>query len=116
MVGLELRLVSGFILTLGIFLVLGINTYRNNRTSFKRVTKSLMPTRYYRAPKRYSTGLSMPKQVRGVIFSGSDEYLKPCYTSRSSFGNTLRESRGHPLGNVLLQETIEVNSRCCLTS
>lgn len=108
MVGLELRLVSGFILTLGIFLVLGIYTYRNNKSQLQTSYKVAHSSEVLLSAEALLNALvDAETGQRGFVISGKAEYLKPYHTSRSSLDKTLRELRGLTSRNELQQEMID---------
>ncbi len=108
MVGLELRLVSGFILTLGIFLVLGIYTYRNNKSQLQTSYKVAYSSEVLLSAEALLNALvDAETGQRGFVISGKAEYLKPYHTSRSSLDKTLRELRGLTSRNELQQEMID---------
>jgi CHASE3 domain sensor protein len=108
MVGLELRLLSGFILTLGIFLVLGIYTYRNNKSQLQTSYKVAHSSEVLLSAEALLNALvDAETGQRGFVISGKAEYLKPYHTSRSSLDKTLRELRGLTSRNELQQEMID---------
>ncbi|MBA4055500.1 MAG: hypothetical protein C0490_12365, partial [Marivirga sp.] len=104
----ELKMVIGFLLTLGIFSVLGAYTYFNNKAQLDTGRRIAHSTEVLLvAQSLLNDLLSAETGQRGFVISGQDEYLEPYVTSLSKIDETLKLLKRLTFDNPVQQAAIE---------